>query len=88
MIAGIGFTAAYIIGCVFFKMEPWTFGIFAKGINPQGIGSIGMVINFVVTLGLTPFCRAPDESIRLMVDSVREPEGIGPPVDIEAAPEH
>ena len=87
MIAGIGFTAAYIIGCVFFKMEPWTFGIFARGINPQGIGSIGMVINFVVTLGLTPFCRAPDESIRLMVDSVREPEGIGPPVDIEAAPQ-
>ncbi len=88
MLAGIGFTAFYIIACVFFGMHPWTFGLFANGINPQGIGSVGMVLNFTVTLGLTPFCRGPSEAVKDMVDSVREPEGVGPAVDIESAPEH
>ncbi|MFM8790534.1 MAG: sodium:solute symporter family protein, partial [Chthoniobacterales bacterium] len=38
MVAGIGFTAWYILACVFFGMAPWNFGIFPSGINPQGIG--------------------------------------------------
>ena len=88
MLAGIGFTAFYIIACVYFGMQAWTFGLFANGINPQGIGSVGMVLNFAVTLGLTPFCRGPSEAVKDMVDSVREPEGVGPAVDIESAPEH
>ncbi len=88
MIAGIGFTAYYIIACVFFKMTPWTFGIFARGISPQGIGTVGMLLNFAVTLALTPMFRPPSKQTRDMVDSVREPEGVGPAVNIEAAPEH
>jgi cation/acetate symporter len=88
MAAGLGFTSSYIIACVFFKMEPWTFGIFEKGINPQGIGSIGMLLNFFVTLSLTPLFEGPQAKIRDMVDSVREPEGAGPAVDIEEATEH
>lgn len=88
MIAGIGFTAFYIIACVFFGMQPWTFGLFANGVNPQGIGSIGMLLNFAVTLGLTWLFPPPDPKIQDMIDSVREPEGVGPAVDIETAPEH
>ncbi len=88
MIAGIGFTAWYIIACVFFGMETWTFGIFPTGINPQGIGVIGMALNLAVTLGLTPFCAAPSAKVREMVDSVREPEDAGAAVEIETAPEH
>jgi cation/acetate symporter len=88
MIAGIGFTAWYIIACVFFGMETWTFGIFPTGINPQGIGVIGMALNLTVTLGLTPFCAAPSAKVREMVDSVREPEDAGAAVEIETAPEH
>jgi cation/acetate symporter len=88
MVVGISFTAYYIIACVFFSMEPWTFGIFQKGINPQGIGTAGMLLNFVVTLMLTPLFAAPDKKIQDMVDSVREPEGVGPAVEIETAPEH
>ncbi|MGA0850357.1 MAG: VC_2705 family sodium/solute symporter, partial [Chthoniobacterales bacterium] len=49
MIAGIGFTAWYIIACVFFGMKTWTFGIFPAGINPQGIGVLGMFLNLAVT---------------------------------------
>jgi cation/acetate symporter len=88
MITGIGFTAFYIIACVFFKMEPWTFGIFEKGIYPQGIGVVGMLINMGVTLALTPFCPEPSETAQDMVDSVREPEAAGPALYIETAPEH
>ncbi len=88
MIAGIGFTAFYIIGCVFLGMKTWTFGIFENGINPQGIGSIGMIINFAVTLGTMHFFPRPSQKIQDMIDSVREPEGVGPAVNIETAAEH
>jgi cation/acetate symporter len=88
MVAGIGFTSWYIISCVFFGMAPWTFGIFPSGINPQGIGVIGMFLNLAVTLGLTPLFPAPSTKVQEMVDSVREPEDAGAAVEIETAPEH
>ena len=88
MIAGIGFTAFYIIACVFFGMPKWSFGLTDRGISPQGIGVAGMLINFAVTIGLTRLFPPPSKEARDMVDSVREPEGAGPAIDIEEAPEH
>jgi len=88
MIVGISFTAFYIVGTVFFGMERFTFGVLPSGVNPQGIGVIGALLNFAVALGLTPFCAAPSESVRRLVDSVREPEDAGAAVAIEAAPGH
>ncbi len=88
MVAGIGFTAWYIIACVFFGMPPWTFGILPAGINPQGIGVIGMALNLAVTLALTPFFPPPAAKVQEMVDLVREPEDAGAAVEIEATPEH
>ena len=88
MLVGIGFTAYYVIACVFFGMERWTFGIFPTGINPQGIGTVGMLLNFGVTLALTPLCPPPRQEIQDMVDAIHEPEGVGPALDIDAAPEH
>lgn len=63
--------------------EPWFFGI-----NAQGIGTIGMLLNFVVTLALVPFCKKPAEKICKLIDSVREPEKAGEGLDIEAADIH
>jgi cation/acetate symporter len=100
MVVGIGFTAFYIltqtadriltpdVANVLFGVgtairEPWFLGI-----DAQGIGTVGMLLNFGVTLVLTPFCQSPSEKVRDMVDSVREPEGFGPAVVIETAPEH
>jgi cation/acetate symporter len=83
MLCGIVFTASYIIGSVYAGMPNWFFGI-----GPQGIGSVGMLINFAVTLGLTPFTRPPSAETQAMIDSIHEPEGAGPAVVIEAAPEH
>jgi cation/acetate symporter len=88
MIAGIGFTSFYIVASVYFGMQPWTFGIFDSGINPQGIGVFGMVLNFAVTLALTPLCKPPNATSQAMVDTVREPEGFGPATRIEQAIDH
>ena len=43
---------------------------------------------FAVTLALTPFFPAPSPEVQRMVDAIREPEGVGPAVDIEAAIDH
>ena len=69
MLVGIGFTASYIIGQVYLGMDAWCFGIKA-----QGIGTIGMLLNFIVTLSLTPLCPPPDERVCALVDSARRPE--------------
>lgn len=78
MISGLGFTGVYIVGSVYLGWSDWAFGI-----GPQGIGVVGMVLNFVVTLGLTPFFPAPDRSIQELIMSIREPEGAGPGLDID-----
>ncbi len=88
MIVGISFTAFYIIAWRYFGMAPWTFGILDNGLNPQGIGVIGMLLNFAVTLLLTPLFEAPSKQAQDMVDSVREPEGFGPATRIEQAVDH
>ena len=75
MITGLLFTSFYIIGCQFLEMEKWDFGIFDKPINPQGIGTIGMMLNFAITLALTPFFPKPSPKVIDMIDAVREPEG-------------
>ena len=43
MVCGIGFTASYILSTVYFDGSLWCFGI-----KPEGIGAIGMLVNFAV----------------------------------------
>lgn len=81
MVGGIGFTASYIIGGVYLGMPYWCFGI-----DPQGIGAVGMALNFAITLGLTPFFSPPSREVVDMIESIHEPEGAGPGLEIEAAP--
>ncbi|MEM7233992.1 MAG: cation acetate symporter, partial [Planctomycetota bacterium] len=69
MTLGMMFTASYIIGAVYFEMPLWCFGIKA-----QGIGSVGMLVNFGVTLGLAPFFPAPSGEAAELIDKIREPE--------------
>jgi cation/acetate symporter len=79
MVCGIGFTAVYIIGSVYGGMPNWCLGI-----GPQGIGVVGMLLNFVVTLALTPWFAGPTAATRAMIESIREPEGVGPAVDVDS----
>jgi len=73
MIVGISFTAYYIIGSVYGGMSNWFFGI-----GPQGIGAVGMLLNFVTTVGLTPLFPAPSAQVQDLIENMREPEGAGP----------
>jgi len=81
MVGGIGFTASYIVGGVYLGMPYWCFGI-----EPQGIGTVGMLVNFALTLGLTPFFPPPSAGVIDMIESIHEPEDAGPAIVIEATP--
>jgi cation/acetate symporter len=84
MLAGITFTAAYII---YFKFvnpsanipENWLLGI-----SPEGIGTIGMVINFAVALTVSRFTSPPPADVQALVENIRVPKGAGEPHEINA----
>lgn len=82
MIVGLVFTAGYIVGAQFFDMRLWCFGISA-----QGIGALGMVLNFVVTLGVSYVTPPPPEEISEMVRSLRTPDDPGPAVILDEGTE-
>ncbi len=75
MLAGIGFTATYII---YFKFvnpsanvpDGWLFGI-----SPEGIGAVGMVINFIVALTVSRFTPPPPIEVQRLVEDIRIPRG-------------
>lgn len=68
MVAGLAFTAYYIIAVNFYGMEPWLFGISA-----EGIGTIGMMINFAVTLIVSRLTPPPPLEIQTMLENLRSP---------------
>lgn len=76
MLAGIIFTAIYIINARFLGGSNWFLGI-----TPEGIGTVGMIINFIVTGIVTKFTKAPPPEIQELVESVRIPKGAGAAVD-------
>jgi len=72
MVIGIGFTGFYIIGNRFFGMPTWFYGISA-----QGIGTVGCIVNLVVTFVVSRLTAPPPQEIQDMVESVRIPRGAG-----------
>jgi cation/acetate symporter len=78
MIVGLAFTAFYIIGVKFYGMQPWFWGV-----SPEGIGTVGMLINFIVTYIVSRLTPPPPLAIQEMVEDLRSPEGeIAPLSDI------
>lgn len=74
MIVGITFTAAYII---YFKFMGGTPDQYWLGISPEGIGTLGMLFNFIVALTINQFTPAPPPAIQDMVEDIRVPRGSG-----------
>lgn len=70
MVVGLVFTAFYIIGVKFYSMSPWLLGI-----SPEGIGTVGMMLNFIVTFVVSRLTPAPPLEVQEMVASLRSPEG-------------
>ncbi|MFG0831962.1 sodium:solute symporter family protein [Aeromonas bivalvium] len=80
MLAGIVFTIGYIIyfkGIFITPMaanvpENWLFGI-----SPEGIGTVGMVINFVVSYVVSLLTKPVPDEVQHIVESIRFPKGAG-----------
>lgn len=77
MILGILFTIVYI---VYFKPQlggPGTPEGYWFGIAPEGIGALGMIINFAVAITVSRFTRPVPESIKMLAETIRYPRGSG-----------
>jgi cation/acetate symporter len=71
MLVGLVFTAVYIVMTLprWGGVDPFIFGIGATG-----IGSIGMVINFAVTYGVSRLTPEPPQHVQSLVEDLRIPE--------------
>jgi cation/acetate symporter len=74
MIIGIVFTTIYIF---YFKPQLGGPGLpenYLFGISPEGIGTIGMIINFIVSLIVSRITRPTPNKIKDLVESIRYPK--------------
>ena len=73
MIVGITFTAAYIIYFKFINPELNTSEHWVWGISPEGIGTVGMVLNFIVSISVAALTPPPPDEVQALVDDIRVP---------------
>ena len=76
MVVGITFTASYIIYFTFINPsvnnpDSWWFGI-----SPEGIGTLGMIFNLVVSIAVSKFTPPPPAEIQDLVEKIRIPREI------------
>ncbi|GAA6622372.1 sodium:solute symporter family protein [Scytonema sp. NUACC26] len=69
MITGLVFTIVYIVGVKFAGMPAWFFGVSA-----EGIGTLGMIINLIVTLVVSRLTPPPPVEIQALVEDLRSPD--------------
>jgi cation/acetate symporter len=80
MLAGIIFTVGYILYFkgIFItpfaenKPENWLFGI-----SPEGIGTVGMLVNFVVAFAVSKVTKEVPQDVQDIVEQIRYPKGAG-----------
>jgi cation/acetate symporter len=78
MISGLVFTFGYI--CYFKLVADPSYNVAANwlfGISPEGIGVIGMLINFGVAIAVASVTAKTPLEVRRLVDSIRVPRGAG-----------
>ncbi len=84
MIAGLGFTAAYIGWFKFLHPELNTPEHWWFGVSPEGIGTLGMLVNVAVAVAVASVTRPPPEAVRQLVEEIRVPRGAGPAHELSA----
>ena len=84
MISGIVFTAAYIIYFNYVNPAANTVDNWFLGISPEGIGFVGMLINFVVAGIVSRSTAAPPDEVGRLVERIRVPKGSGPAHEVSA----
>lgn len=71
MLAGMGFTTTYIVYFSFLGGSPESYWF---GISPEGIGGVGMVVNFVVAFLVGMTTPPPPVEVQELVEHIRLPE--------------
>jgi len=77
MLSGLVFTISYIIFFKFISPELNTAENWWFGISPEGIGSIGMFLNFFICIIVSKFTPAPPQAVQDMIQEIRIPRGAG-----------
>ncbi len=77
MITGIAFTSGYIIYFKFINPGDNNADHWLLGISPEGIGTLGMIFNFMVAFAVSRVTAAPPKQVQDMVESIRIPKGAG-----------
>ncbi len=81
MLAGLIFSLVYIAYFKFISPETNNADYWLFGISPEGIGTVGAVINFTLAMVISR-CTAPaPDSVLAMVDNIRIPSGVNLPQD-------
>ena len=75
MVVGLLFTTIYIVGVKFAGMPTWFFGVSA-----EGIGTVGMALNFIVTFIVSRMTPPPPLEIQEMVENLRSPLAVAVPI--------
>jgi cation/acetate symporter len=78
MLTGLVFTFSYIIIYKGVFFEPLRENIPANwllGISPEGIGVVGMLLNFAVAGAISRMTDEPPATVQQMVDNIRVPKG-------------
>ena len=75
MVTGLSFTFLYIGWFKLWSPESNVAANWLFGISPEGIGVIGMLLNFAVAIAVARFTSAPPKEIGWLVDKIRVPRG-------------
>ncbi|WP_422359434.1 sodium:solute symporter family protein [Reichenbachiella sp.] len=73
MVVGMLFTVSYIVFFKFISPELNTPDNWWFGISPEGIGTLGMVLNFLVSGVISHLSAAPPVEVQDMVENIRYP---------------
>lgn len=77
MVVGLVFTILYISYFKFIHPELNSSDHWLWGISPEGIGSIGMLLNFICCYLVSLFTPAPPQSVQDLIQEIRIPKGAG-----------
>ncbi len=77
MITGLIFTMSYISYFKFVEPGLNTAAHWWWGISPEGIGSVGMLLNVMVCYGVSLITPAPPQQVQEMIQDIRIPKGAG-----------
>jgi cation/acetate symporter len=80
MLTGLLFTLGYIICFKGVFIEPVLADVpenWLLGISPEGIGALGMLLNFTVAFTVCALTAPPPPAVRELVERIRVPRGAG-----------